>query len=146
MDLTREVPRSAYESLGGVVFLPRAIDKARADVAGTIGEYYSRTGFSAELFEFLGIDVDAFHTATRTHRTDAAMLAWLEATMTQPTPNEIVAWNTKMMTRVPPTPEDEARFRKQIEDMGQAHRTDITRNFDKLDLDEGRDVPLGGRC
>ena len=45
MDLTRDVPRSPYASLGGIVFLPRAIDKARADAAGTLGEYMSRHGF-----------------------------------------------------------------------------------------------------
>ncbi len=63
MDLTRDVPRSPYASLGGIVFLPRAIDKARADAAGTLGEYMSRRGFSVDLFEFLGIDVDGFHAA-----------------------------------------------------------------------------------
>ncbi len=146
MDLTRDVPRSAYESLGGIVFLPRAIDKARAEVAGSLGEYYSRTGYSATMFEFLGIDVDAFHEAIRAHETDAAMLGWVEANMTQRSPEEIAAWNAQMMNRVPTTPEAEARYRKQLEDTGQAHRTDLSRNFDRLDLDEGRDVPLGGRC
>ena len=63
MDLTRDVPRSPYDSLGGIVFLPRAIDKARADAAGALGEYMSRRGFSVDLFEFLGIDVDGFHAA-----------------------------------------------------------------------------------
>ncbi len=139
------MPRSPYESLGGVVFLPRAIDKARAEVAGTLGEYHSRTGYSAELFEFLGIAVEAFHEAIRVHATDAAMLGWVESNMTERSPAEIAAWNAKMMTRVPATLEAEARYRQQLEDMGQAHRTDLSRNFDRFDLDEGRDVPLGGR-
>jgi hypothetical protein len=34
MDLTQTVPRSPYETLGGIVFLPRAIDKMRAHLAG----------------------------------------------------------------------------------------------------------------
>ena len=49
MDLTRDAPRSPYESLGGIVFVPRAIDKGRADLAGTLGEYVSRTGWSKDL-------------------------------------------------------------------------------------------------
>ena len=63
MDLTRDLPRSPYASLGGIVFLPRAIDKARAEAADALGEYMSRRGFSVDLFEFLGVDVDGFHAA-----------------------------------------------------------------------------------
>ena len=47
MDLTRDVPRSPYEKLGGIVFLPRSIDKGRAELAGTLGDYVVRIGRSA---------------------------------------------------------------------------------------------------
>jgi hypothetical protein len=146
VDLTRKVPRSGYESLGGIVFVPRAIDKARADVSGSIGSYFSRTGFSADLFEFLGISVDAFHNAVKTCDTDAEVLAWLKTNMANRSSEEVTTWNTSIMTRVPTTPEGKARYRQFMEDMDQAHRTDVTRQLDRLDLDEGRDVPLGGRC
>ncbi len=145
MDLTRDVPRSPYASLGGIVFLPRAIDKARADAAGALGEYLSRHGFSVDLFEFLGIDVDAFHNAVAANTTDADVLAWVQANMAERSPDEIAAWNEMMMTRKPPSPEWEAWYREFLENIGQGHRTDLSRHFDRLDLDEGRDVPLGGR-
>ncbi len=145
MDLTRDLPRSPYASLGGIVFLPRAIDKARADAADALGEYMSRRGFSVDLFEFLGVDVDGFHTAVAANATDADVLAWVEANMAKRSPDEIASWNAMMMTRTPPTPEMEAWYREFLEDIGQGHRTDLTRQFDRLDLDEGRDVPLGGR-
>ena len=145
MDLTRDVPRSPYASLGGIVFLPRAIDKARADAADALGEYMSRRGFSVDLFEFLGVDVDGFHAAVAANATDADVLAWVEANMAKRSPDEIASWNAMMMTRTPPTPEMEAWYREFLEDIGQGHRTDLTRHFDRLDLDEGRDVPLGGR-
>lgn len=38
-DLTKEFPRSPYEELKGIVWLPRLIDKVRALNAGKIGEY-----------------------------------------------------------------------------------------------------------
>ncbi len=38
-DLSREVPRSPFEELGGIPWLPRLIDKARATYAGTVGDY-----------------------------------------------------------------------------------------------------------
>ncbi len=145
MDLTRDMPRSPYASLGGIVFLPRAIDKARAEAAGTLGEYVSRRGFSTELLDFLGLDVDGFHDAVRANDTDAEVLTWVEANMTERSPDEIASWNAMMMTLTPATPEREAWYREFLEDIGQGHRTDLTRQFDRLDLDEGRDVPLGGR-
>ena len=42
-------------------------------------------------------------------------------------------------------PQDEAgrqRHQMLLEEAGYAHRTDITTMFDRLDLDDGRDVPL----
>ena len=127
------------------MFLPRAIDKARADAAGALGEYMSRRGFSVELFEFLGVDVDGFHAAVAANATDVDVLAWVEANMTERSPDEIAAWNAMMMILTPATPEMETWYREFLEDIGQGHRTDLTRHFDRLDLDEGRDVPLGGR-
>ncbi len=145
MDLTRDVPRSPYASLGGIVFLPRAIDKARAEAAGALGEYVSRRGFSTEMLEFLGLDVDAFHAAVAATAADADVLAWVQANMAERSSDEIAAWNEMMMTLTPATPEREAWYRAFLEDIGQGHRTDLSRQFDRLDLDEGRDVPLGGR-
>lgn len=145
MDLTRDMPRSPYASLGGIVFLPRAIDKARAEAAGALGEYVSRRGFSTEMLEFLGLDIDAFHAAVAANATDDEVLAWVQANMAERSTDEIAAWNAMMMTRGPATPELEAWYREFLENIGQGHRTDLSRHFDRLDLDEGRDVPLGGR-
>src|SRR5437879_3806180 len=39
-DLTQEPPRSPRERLGGFVIFARTVDKCRADLAGTIGEYH----------------------------------------------------------------------------------------------------------
>ena len=144
MDLTKGVPRSPYESLGGIVFLPRAIDKARADLAGSLGEYISRRGFSKDLVDFLGLSVEDFTEAVRTRATDASVWDWVKSQMTR-TPDEIAAWNTRMMTRAPVTPESKQRYLTGLEKMGQGHRVDLVRQFDRLDLDEGRDVPIGGR-
>lgn len=145
MDLTKEVPRSAFVTLGGIVFLPRAIDKARADLAGTRGEYRSRTGRSAWMCDFLGITSEDFHEAVRTRATDAEVWEWVSANMVARTPREIVEHNDWMCNRTPDndiwTWED---FWKFMNDIGCGDRTDISRHFDRLDLDEGREVPFGG--
>src|SRR3712207_2669692 len=60
MDLTQTVPRSPYEVLGGIVFLPRAIDKMRAHLSGTKGEYNSHFGTSERMLRVLfGLTADA---------------------------------------------------------------------------------------
>ena len=91
MDLTRDVPRSPYEKLGGIVFLPRSIDKGRADLAGTLGEYVARTGRSERLFDFLGVSAGDFVEALRDRPTDEDLWAWVAEHMTPRTPEEIEA-------------------------------------------------------
>ncbi len=145
MDLVNGVPRSPYESMHGIVFLPRAIDKARAEIAGALGDYNSRTHFSGQLFEFLGIDAQDFIDAVAARPGDEDVWAWLTSAMTQRTDAEIAAFNRAAMTL---TPQDDATwewYRAYLADIGQSHRTDLSRQFDRLDLEEGRDVPLGGR-
>ena len=39
-DLTKRPPRSPRVRLGGLVILPRMLDKGRAAIAGTIGDYH----------------------------------------------------------------------------------------------------------
>ena len=145
MDLVNGVPRSPYESMQGIVFLPRAIDKVRAEIAGQLGDYISRTFFSGMLLEFLGIEPQDFVDAVAARASDEEVWAWVKARMRPRSATEIMAFNREMMIR---TPDDDAareRFWQFMADIGQSHRTDVSRQFDRLDLDEGRDVPLGGR-
>lgn len=59
--------------------LPRAIDKARAQLAGTLGEYtYYGCRFNRRLFRALGVTEDEFLDAVRADQTDSAMLEWIE--------------------------------------------------------------------
>ncbi len=146
MDLTKEGPRSPYAKLGGLNFLPRAIDKARADIAGTLGQYRSRDGRTTWLLDFLEIGVNEFHDALTTRPTDESMWQWIAAEMRTRTAAEIAEYNEWMWSR---TPDNDVwtweAFRGFMEEIGQAHRQDIVRHFDRLDLDEGREVPEGGR-
>ncbi|MCY3802563.1 MAG: DUF5069 domain-containing protein [Chloroflexi bacterium] len=145
MDLTKDVPRSPYERLGGIVFLPRAIDKGRADLQGKLGDYLSRTGFSEVLLDFLGLSVDGFLDALRERETDEQVLEWVSSNMTARSADEIEEFNRAFIDRTPQNEEEWERYRSFLAEIGQSHRTDITRQFDRLDLDEGREVPQGGR-
>ena len=145
MDLVNGIPRSPYESLQGIVFLPRAIDKVRAEIAGTLGDYLSRTGFSGMLLEFLGIEPQDFVDAVAARSSDNEVWAWVKARMTPRSAAEIMAFNRRMMTIRPQDDAARERYWQFMADIGQSHRTDLIRQFDRLNLDEGRDVPLGGR-
>ena len=105
MDLTHEVPRSPYEKLGGIVFLPRSIDKGRADLAGTLGEYVARTGRSERLFEFLGVSGGRLHRCVARPSDGRGRVGLDYAENTTPrTPEEIEEFNRWMWAA---TPEDE---------------------------------------
>ena len=145
MNMTEGVPRSPYEKLGRIDFLPRAIDKCRADLDDKLGEYYSRTGFSKVLFDFLEISADDFTAALRDRETDEQVWEWVSANMNQKSLEQIEDFNRAFIDRSPKDAEQWERYRKFLAEIGQAHRTDISRQFDRLDLDEGRNVPQGGR-
>ena len=146
MDLTRSAPRSPYDKLGGIVFLPRAIDKGRAELAGTLGDYISRGGRSGRVFDFLDVAEDAFMEALKTCATDAAVWGWVSARMTARSAEEIKEFNDWMCSASPDNGDRTWEwFQAQLEESGNGHRSDIKRHFDRLDVDDGRDVPMGGR-
>ena len=139
MDLTKGPPRSPRATLGGITFLPRTIDKMRANLAGTLGEYKAKIGYSERLFAFLDVTADEFEAVVAANADDAGVLAALMARAPRRTA-EIEAFNEQARSY----PQDEAgrqRHQMLLEEAGYAHRTDITTMFDRLDLDDGRDVP-----
>jgi hypothetical protein len=55
-DLTKEPPRSPRLRFGGYSILARMIDKGRAELHGTAGEYHYNCGLDQMLFGFKGVD------------------------------------------------------------------------------------------
>ena len=146
MDLTTSAPRSPYDKLGGIVFLPRAIDKGRAELAGTLGDYISRGGRSGRVFDFLDVPEAGFIEALKTRATDAEVWGWVSERMTARSPEKIKEFNDWMCSASPDNGDHSWEwFQAQLEESDNGHRSDIKRHFDRLDLDEGRDVPIGGR-
>ncbi len=78
-DLRAHPPRGPREQAGGLYFLPRTIDKARAKIQGTLGPYKITPGISGYIFDDLGITEDAFIDAVRNAKTDDDVVAWLHA-------------------------------------------------------------------
>jgi hypothetical protein len=82
-DLRKHPPRGARVMLGGLYFLARTIDKTRAKLAGTLGEYKVTPGISGYVFNELGITEDQFDEAVRNAKSDDDVVAWLHANTDQ---------------------------------------------------------------
>lgn len=139
LDLRKTFPRSVSQTLGGYVHLARMIDKARAKLAGTIGDYMYPCPLDKRLLEFAGVSADRFAAAVK-GKSDEEILRWFVAESRKPTEQEIAAWNQQMLTRGPDTVEKREYFRG-VRDKIDPTRADITSWADLLDLEEERYVP-----
>lgn len=95
-DLTQETPRSPRETLGGFVVAARTLDKCRASLAGTLGEYHFDCPLDQLLFSFTGIDADKFREKVASGADDAAFGEWLGAETANLSKEEIVQWNNDL--------------------------------------------------
>jgi len=95
-DLTTGFPRSPRETLAGYVVAARALDKCRAVLAGTNGEYHFDCPLDRMFFDFTGIDSGAFRDFVATGATDAAVAAWIGEHSRVKDETERVVWNNQM--------------------------------------------------
>ena len=137
-DLTQRPPRSCHVRLGGYVILPRLIDKARAALAGKLGDYYDGPeGMNGHFLRFVGIEYSELKQVIAQGGGDADILAWVEAHgKFKRQPWEIAAWSDYQSRRAvdsdAETLEDFAKAMRRLHPT----REDIKTRFDFLDLDD----------
>lgn len=141
-DLTQHPPRSPYVRLGGFVHLPRLIDKARATLAGTNGDYNYDCAMDARFWAFTGLHTEAFLAEVKTGKCDYDLLTYVMAAM-QPkrTAHEIAAWSA-WFEKLPPTTTASREFFNHTHAAVGPRREDIATWFDLLDLEDF--VTFGG--
>jgi len=127
-------------TLTGYAHLARMIDKCRAVLAGTEGEYIYPCPMDERLLEFAGITSEQFTAAVKANPTDKEVVAWFQQKAKPHNPAEMEEWNQKLLARGPSSPESAARFKKYLAAIDPS-RTDITAWSDLQDLEEGRVVP-----
>ena len=140
MDLRNDYPRSMRVKVAGYAHLARMIDKCRAVLAGTEGEYIYPCPMDERLMEFVGITSEQFTAAVKANSTDEGVVKWLEQTAKPRQSAELEEWNQKLLARGPSSPESAAKFKKYLAAVDPS-RTDITAWSDLQDLEEGRAVP-----
>lgn len=98
-DLTRDFPRSPRETLAGYVVAARTLDKCRADLNGTLGEYHFDCPLDRQFFEFAGITAEAMREFVATGAADSEVAEWIEKTATPRSRIEIIKWNNGLRYR-----------------------------------------------
>jgi uncharacterized protein DUF5069 len=127
-------------TLAGYVHLARMIDKCRAVLAGTEGEYIYPCPMDERLMEFTGIASEQFTAAVKANPTDDGVVAWFRQAATPHPLPEVEAWNQQLLSRGPSSPDSAERFKNYLAAVDPS-RTDITAWADLQDLEEGRPVP-----
>jgi hypothetical protein len=140
MDLRNHFPRSMRVKLAGYVHLARMIDKCRAVLAGTEGEYIYPCPMDNRLMEFAGITTDQFTATVKASPSDDLVATWFTQVAKSHTPAELEVWNRMMLSRGPSTLKKQEYFNT-LRDAVDPTRTDLTAWADLQDLEEGRHVP-----
>lgn len=95
-DLGEEPPRGPRERLGGYVILARCLDKGRAELNNTSGEFHFNCPLDNMLFSFKGVDGEKVRKLLEDGASDEAVVEWLNSHGTPKTVEEIAEWSTRM--------------------------------------------------
>jgi hypothetical protein len=134
-DLTKQAPHSPRERTAGFAITSRAIDKCRASLAGTLGEYHYDCPLDNMLFSFKGINGGQFKTAVQAAKNYEDVGTWLQTNGTKKTPAEIKAWSDEVEAGSPmKNPEKRAFFIENCTKLGLNPEKSTT--FDWLEADD----------
>ncbi len=140
LDLTKNFPRSARDSsIAGYVIAGRALDKARAILAGKGGEYH--TGCPLDMFwaEFAGVDFEAFTDFIATGATDAEVSEWVSQHAKQSDRIEVVRWNNEWRDkRLSDLPDELQLYMEDYIPENLPRNRPVYHLFDVYDLEEER--------
>jgi hypothetical protein len=135
-DLTKRAPRSPRVKLGGFVMLPRILDKGRATIAGTNGEYNYACPADQQFLQFTGINPDDLKQQLASGKGDWEILEWvLQKAPLKRTPSDIMAWSLYQEQRAPADVESR-EFLHGVHAKIAPKREDIVTWFDLLDVDD----------
>jgi hypothetical protein len=137
MDLSKEFPRSPREQLDGMTLLPRAIDKARAQLEGKLGEYiYYGCRLNTRLFNTLGVTEDEFLDAVRRSPDDDSVLEWIREYV-RPERDKVAKMNDWVLHNEPENSDERKTFCDELERVDPGNDS-VNTWTDLIDLEEGR--------
>lgn len=95
-DLSQGFPRGPRETLGGYVVAARTLDKCRAKLNGTLGDYHFDCPLDNEFLGFAEITAEAFEEFVATGASDGEVAEWIGKNAKERPRIEIINWNNKM--------------------------------------------------
>ncbi len=134
--------KSAYERVGGIVWIPRMLEKIRMNAKNELPEEfvpYLGKGFDGRCVSFLGVEYDELVSRTLEGGNDEEIFAWILSRGRRPSADEILIWNDFMSKRGwRDSDHDEEGFEAYKKKYDLGHRSDILTFFDFYEVDEGR--------
>lgn len=137
LDLRKQFPRSPHDDLGGYVLLPRIIDKCRALLADTHGEYKYDCPLDRQFFDFTSLDADEFKAQVAAGRSDEELLAFVQKKGDPHTESEILCWSFEQRQRGPLLADQKSYFEQLRKKYAPKHPW-LSAWFNILDAEEGR--------
>jgi len=95
-DLNEEPPRGPRERLGGYVILARCLDKGRAELNNTAGEFHFNCPLDNMLFSFKEVNGEEVRKVIEEEASDEEVLDWLNSHGKPKTAEEIAEWSAQM--------------------------------------------------
>jgi len=142
--MSEQFPRSPYDSLRGLVYFPRMLDKIRLHAAGTLPKAYEEflgSNFDGRCLNLLGVTYDDIKKRVAAGDSDEATLDWCLANGRKPTAEDIETWSGFMIKR---GWRDDAspRILFRLKEAGLEHLdAQVATMFDFIDIDEKRTPP-----
>jgi hypothetical protein len=138
--MSNTFPRSPYDRVGGLVYLPRLLDKIRLRLRGELPPDYHANlgrGFDLRFCEFLEVAYENLVARVEAGDDDAQVLAWCGLNGRRPTDAQIHMWN-EFLRKCGWNDDYAPRLRSRLEGLGMSDRGDVQTMFDLLEVDEGR--------
>lgn len=134
-------PRSPREIMAGWMHLPRYIDKIRLHLAGKLHPDYRDNlgkGFDGSWLKAAGLSHEQFVEVVRNTLIDGEVCDWVGRTVKKSEAEKKA--HAESMLHYPKADDAamQARLQMRKEQAGAAHRADITRFIDVIDVDEKR--------
>ena len=100
-DLTKEAPRSPRTRLGDYALMARMIDKGRATLNRTVGEYHFACPLDQMLFTYKGVQADDVKALLASGANDEQVLAWFNEHGASKTADETKTWSAGVESYTP---------------------------------------------
>ena len=100
-DLTKEAPRSPRNRIGDYALMARMIDKGRATLNGTVGEYHFACPLDQMLFTYKGVQPDDVKALLASGASDEEILSWFNDHGAAKSTDETKTWSTSVESYSP---------------------------------------------